>query len=43
MPVLKPVRELLHAPEPDTSWMDAPLPRSKFTQWLPPAVLARTS
>jgi len=35
MPVLRPVRELLDAPEPDTSWMDSPLPRSKFTCWLP--------
>ena len=35
MPKLKQVRELLDAPEPDTSWMDAPLPRSKFTSWLP--------
>ena len=35
MPVLKSVRELLDAPEPDTSWMDAPMPRSKFTSWMP--------
>jgi len=35
MPKLKQIRELLDAPEPDTSWMDAPLPRSKFTSWLP--------
>ena len=35
MPQLKQIRALLDAPEPDTSWMDAPLPRSKFTSWLP--------
>jgi len=31
---LLPVRELLHAPLPDTSWMSEPLPRAKFTRWL---------
>ncbi|MBK8177567.1 MAG: hypothetical protein IPK67_01390 [Planctomycetes bacterium] len=31
---LLPVRDLLHAPEPDVSWMTTPLPRSKFTAWL---------
>ena len=35
MPVLKKVRELLDAPEPDTSWMDAPMSRSKFMSWMP--------
>jgi hypothetical protein len=35
MPELRQVRDLLDAPEPDTSWMDAPMPRSKFTSWLP--------
>ncbi|MBI1382230.1 MAG: hypothetical protein GC161_14225 [Planctomycetaceae bacterium] len=34
MAKLLPVRELLHAPEPDVSWMSTPLPRSKFTAWL---------
>jgi hypothetical protein len=34
MPELLPVRALLDAPEPDTSWMDKPLPRRKFTAWL---------
>lgn len=34
MPEMKAVRDLLNAPEPDTSWMDDPLPRSKFTAWL---------
>ena len=35
VPVLKRVRDLLDAPEPDTSWMDAPMPRSKFMSWMP--------
>ncbi len=35
MPKLKQVRALLDSPLPDTSWMDSPLPRSKFTSWLP--------
>jgi hypothetical protein len=35
MPELRRVRDLLSAPEPDTSWMDAPIPRAKFTAWLP--------
>jgi hypothetical protein len=35
MPKLKQVRALLDSPLPDTSWMDAPWPRSKFTSWLP--------
>jgi hypothetical protein len=34
MPELLRVRDLLSAPEPDTSWMDDPMPRSKFTGWL---------
>ena len=34
MPELRRVRDLLDAPEPDTSWMDAPMPRTKFTGWL---------
>lgn len=31
---LRPVRELLAAPEPDTSWMSQPIPRAKFCGWL---------
>ena len=34
MPEMKAVRDLLNAPEPDTSWMDEPMPRTKFTAWL---------
>jgi hypothetical protein len=29
------VREAMRLPEPDTSWMTNPLPRSEFTGWLP--------
>jgi hypothetical protein len=43
MPELRPVRELLDVPEPDTSWMDAPIPRAKFLHWIPPQVLGRRS
>lgn len=39
MAELRRVRDLLGAPEPDTSWMDAPLPRSKFCAWLPAELL----
>jgi RNase H-like protein len=28
------VRDAMRMPEPDTSWMDNPIPRSDFTQWL---------
>ncbi len=35
MPTLRPVRELLDAPLPDTSWMSDPIPRSKFLEWIP--------
>ncbi len=28
------VREAMRIPEPDTSWMDNPIPRSDFTQWV---------
>ncbi|MCI0493220.1 MAG: ribonuclease H-like domain-containing protein [Planctomycetes bacterium] len=28
------VREAFRLPEPDTSWMDSPIPRRDFTQWL---------
>ena len=30
------VQEALELPEPDTGWMDAPWPRSKFTGWCQP-------
>lgn len=28
------VREALELPEPDTSWMDKPIPRKNFAAWL---------
>lgn len=34
MPRLITVAECLCLPEPDCSWMDAPIPRSKFCRWL---------
>ena len=35
MPRLKSVAEVLADPEPDQSWMDTPLLRSKFFAWIP--------
>jgi hypothetical protein len=35
MPRLKSVEEVLKDPEPDQSWMDKPMPRSKFHSWFP--------
>jgi hypothetical protein len=34
MPFLKPVEEVLKDPEPDQSWMDTPMPRAKFYEWV---------
>jgi hypothetical protein len=31
-----PVREALRLPEPDTSWMDDPMARERFTEWMGP-------
>ncbi len=28
------VKDSLHLPEPDVSWMDSPMPRNQFTGWL---------
>jgi len=33
IPRLKPVEEVIRDPEPDQSWMDNPLPKSKFCEW----------
>ena len=41
MPELRQVRELLDAPCPDTSWMNNPIPRTKFTGWLSPSIWDR--
>ena len=35
MPSLKSGGEVLRDPLPDQSWMNTPIPRSKFLQWLP--------
>jgi len=34
MPRLKSVEEVIQDPEPDQSWMDTPIPKSKFHKWL---------
>lgn len=34
MPMLLPVREALALPEPNVKWMDQPMPRSRFTDWM---------
>lgn len=34
MPRLKSVSEVLIDPEPDQSWMDRPIPKSKFHEWI---------
>jgi hypothetical protein len=31
---LKPVEDVIQDPEPDQSWMDEPIPRSSFYQWV---------
>ena len=34
MPQLKSVEEVIEDPEPDQSWMDNPLPRARFYEWV---------
>ncbi len=34
MPRLKPVEEVIQDPEPDQSWMDSPLLKAKFYEWV---------
>lgn len=34
IPKLLTVKEAMQLPEPNTSWMTEPIPRSKFTQWM---------
>lgn len=38
MPHLKAVEQVLQDPEPDQSWMDTPMPRAKFYQWVEKAI-----
>jgi hypothetical protein len=33
MPLLKPVHQIINEPMADQSWMDTPLPKSKFYEW----------
>ena len=34
MPRLKSVQEVIQDPEPDQSWMDSPIPKPKFYEWV---------
>ena len=38
MPRFKPVEEVIHDPEPDQSWMDTPMPKVKFYEWVQEAI-----
>ena len=42
MPRLKPVEEVIKDPEPDQSWMDAPMPKAKFYEWIEKATGMRS-
>ncbi len=42
MPRLKPVEEVIRDPEPDQSWMDAPIPKAKFYKWVQEATGTKT-
>lgn len=39
IPRLMTVAEVISEPEPDQSWMDTPIPRSKFFAWIPEDLL----
>jgi hypothetical protein len=34
MPRLKSVEEVIQDPAPDQSWMDKPIPKTKFYEWV---------
>jgi len=34
LPRLKPVEEVIQDPGPDQSWMDKPIPKTKFYEWI---------
>ena len=34
MPQLKPVEAVIQDPDPDQSWMDTPIPKAKFYEWV---------
>ena len=38
----KPVEEVIQNPEPDQSWMDTPIPKSKFYKWVQDATGTKT-
>jgi hypothetical protein len=42
MPRLKTVEEVIQDPEPDQSWMDTPMPKMKFYQWVQEATGMKT-
>jgi RNase_H superfamily len=42
MPLLKTVEEVIQDPEPDQSWMDTPIPKLKFYQWVQEATGIKT-
>ncbi|MHC1623890.1 MAG: ribonuclease H-like domain-containing protein [Candidatus Methanospirareceae archaeon] len=42
MPRLKSVEEVIQDPEPDQSWMDTPIPKSKFYKWTQEAIGTKT-
>jgi hypothetical protein len=42
MPRLKSVEEVIQDPEPDQSWLDTPMPKSKFYKWIEEVGVAKT-
>ena len=42
MPRFKPVEEVIQDPEPDQSWMDTPMPKVKFYEWVQKATGMKT-
>ena len=42
MPRLKSVEKVIQDPEPDQSWMDSPIQKSKFYKWLQEATGTKT-
>ena len=42
MPRFKAVEEVIQDPEPDQSWMDTPMPKLKFYEWIQDAIVVKT-
>ena len=42
MPRLKSVEEVIQDPDPDQSWMDTPIPKVKFYEWVQEATRMKT-